>query len=128
MEKSVSYSAVVLGPKSAQMLKSKFFADIPEGWEWVGHHMTICLGAIEDQGIRAMIGKEVVLCVDAVGKNDNALAVRVSGFYSKSDHPHITLAVNRNAGGKPKHSKDIEDWRTIAADIRLHGTITEIYN
>lgn len=125
---SVSYSAVVLDNASKVKLKEVFDHLIPDSWEWVGHHMTICMGPLSNSGITTEIGQTVVLSVDAVGKSETALAVKVVGFYSKNAIPHITLGVNRQNGGKPKDSNKITDWLAYNYDLRLTGTVQEIYN
>jgi len=57
--------------------------------------------------------------VIAVGKNDMVLAIQVllpASITSANKYPHITLAVNRKAGGKPVMSNNlgIDDWSTIS--------------
>lgn len=126
MEQRISYSAVVLDERSRQLLKTQFGQNLPEGWEWVCHHMTICMGPITDNAIREKIGQTVTLAVELLGVSELAMAVKVVGFYTTNKIPHITLGVNRQGGGKPKDSNAITDWSKVATDIRLTGTVQEI--
>jgi hypothetical protein len=70
------------------------------------------------------VGEEVVLTVTDVGLSDMAMAVKVSGYPSKNDIPHITIAVNPD-GGKPVMSNQITNWRPIKK-FMVNGVVTEI--
>ena len=128
MIQSISYSAVVLDDKSQQILKNKF-QDLGPDYEWIGHHMTICMGPITDDSIIKLIGSSVSIQATEIGINDKVIAVAVNGFYSKNKKPHITLMVNRANGGKPVMSNNIlpEEWADIPT-ITLTGVVTEIPN
>ena len=54
-----------------------------------------------------------------------AIAVKVNGFKSNNKIPHVTVAVNTLAGGKPAMSNDITDWHPIQ-NIKLTGIVSEI--
>lgn len=122
----VSYSAVVLDEPSRQTLKTIFGNALPKDWDWIGHHLTICMGPLSGSGLVNKVGDEVTLCITAVGRNDKAMACRVDGFYSKNKVPHVTLGVNRLGGGKPKDSNGITEWQDYDFDVRLRGTIQEV--
>ena len=94
---------------------------IPEGWKVIAHHMTINLGELKD---KSNVGEEVVLTVTDVGLSNMAMAVKVSGYPSKNENPHITIAVNPD-GGKPAMSNQITNWRPVKK-VMLNGVVTEI--
>lgn len=73
---------------------------------------------------------DVELKITSLGISDKAIAVGVSGFYSKNKIPHITLAVNTKNGGKPKDSNLIPSnkWKEYDLKQILTGKITEIYD
>ena len=55
-----------------------------------------------------------------------AIAVRVEGYFSYNDIPHITLAINKKEGAKPMMSNQITNW--VAVDpIVVSGTVSEVY-
>jgi hypothetical protein len=131
-EQNISYSGVVLDEPSKQKLLT---LDIPEGWEPVAHHMTITMGPLthpkgkHDFSTTYPVGTEIVLPVIAVGKDERAMAVKVgapSPIKTKS-WPHITVAVNRDGGGKPFHSNKIpeENFQPLSG-IVLKGKVQEV--
>jgi hypothetical protein len=127
METKVLYTAVMLDMKSKEMLKKEFAHIVPDGWEWIGHHMTIQLGELPGVLKHEMLGKRVNLEVISFGKDDKVMAVGVDGYWSKNKRPHITLAVNRSGGGKPVMSNHIstELWEPYKMDILLSGIVEE---
>lgn len=110
----VSYSAVVLTGESRNKLLSMFKDRVPEGWEIVAHHMTVNLGELPAD-LKPSIGLPVEIKVVGYFTNDKVAALMVlppqeMQSFVKNKHPHITLAVNRAAGGKPVMSNQmIED-------------------
>ena len=120
-QSDVLYSAVVLEKESQNVLFSNVGKMIPEGWIKYGHHMTINMGPLKD---KAELGLEVMLAVEKIGFSDMAMAVKVNGFHTKNEIPHVTVAINPN-GGKPVMSNDITDWRDIRM-FMLSGIVTEI--
>ena len=133
MEQSISYSGVVLDDKSRQQLLN---LDIPEGWEPVAHHMTITLGPLahkkgkHDFSEAYPVGSEVEIPVVAIGIDERAMAVKVqppSEVSKKISFPHVTVAVNREGGGKPFHSNKIpeENFQPLTG-ITLRGTVEEV--
>jgi hypothetical protein len=70
------------------------------------------------------LGKEVTLTVTELGSSDMALAVRVEGYPSKNEIPHITIAINPN-GGKAVMSNDITEWMKLKP-FNISGKVTEI--
>jgi hypothetical protein len=125
---SISYSAVVLDEVSSNRLKQEFGNMVPDGWEYLGHHMTIKMGELPVM-FKSRIGESVELIVEKIGMDDRAMAVKVlDGGLSTNKLPHITLAVNRKNGGKPFHSNKIplENFKSVHNRIKVIGYIKEI--
>ena len=122
----IAYSAVVLDKASKEYLVNKFKAKIPEGWEVIDlMHHTIKMGELpEDKKHR--IGHTVFLNATHIGTSDKAVAVKINQFFAETKLPHITLAVNRTGGGKPKDSNKITDWVELPKPVVLAGDITEV--
>lgn len=120
-QSDVLYSCVLLDNQSKSTLLSMVGDRIPEGWKVFAHHMTINLGELKD---KTDLGKEVTLTVEALGLSDMAMAVRVSGYPTKNEIPHITVAVNPE-GGKPAMSNQISKWQSIKT-FMIKGVVTEI--
>ena len=132
-EQNISYSGVVLDEESRQKLLD---LPIPEGWEPIAHHMTITMGPIvhkkgkHDFSETYPVGAQIELPVIAVGADERSMAVKVTppgDLNKKIPFPHISIAVNREAGGKPFHSNKIpeENFQPLSGII-LNGTVEEI--
>ena len=132
-EHNIAYSGIVLDDVSKEALLS---LPIPEGWEPVAHHMTITLGSLvhkkgkHDFSQTYPVGSEVELPVVAVGQDERAMAVKVeapSEISKKISFPHVTVAVNREGGGKPFHSNKIpeENFEPLSG-IVLRGIVEEV--
>lgn len=121
-QSDVLYSAVVLDQASKNLLLEVVGDRIPEGWKIFCHHMTIVFG----KGIKNKedLGKLVSLRVTDLGLSDMAMAVKVSGYETTNDIPHITIAINPD-GGKPKDSNLITNWCNIKP-FNITGVIKEI--
>lgn len=122
---NISYSAVVLNDQSQRKLIKKFQAIIPDGYDIVAHHMTINLGEINPI-YEKYLGISVRLEVNDIAMDDKVIALGVSGFGSDKKKPHITLAVNRKAGGKPNMSDNLMDWKPLKRPIYLSGIVEEV--
>jgi hypothetical protein len=122
---NISYSAVVLDESSRNRLIRRFESLIPEGWEVVAHHATIKLGEL-DPNEKWMINEEITLSVNDFAMDDKVMAVGVSGSESHNAKPHITIAVNRQAGGKPMMSNKLIDWKKIRVPLVIRGIVTEV--
>lgn len=121
-ETNVLYSAVVLDGGSRASLLSRVENEIPKGWDVIAHHMTIAFGKpVPNQ---EDLDKDVTLSVTELGLSNMAMAVRVEGYPSKNEIPHITIAINPN-GGKAVMSNDITKWRKIKP-FNISGKVTEI--
>ena len=122
LENRISYSAVLLDQQSHDILLNAIGDKIPPGWKTYAHHMTINMGSLKD---RNELGKNVELTASEVGISDMAIAVKVDGYPSKNNIPHITVAVNVIGGGKPVMSNNITDWHPIPP-IKLNGVVSEV--
>lgn len=132
-EQNISYSGVVLDDESRQKLLD---LPIPDGWEPVAHHMTITLGPLvhkkgkHDFSEAYSVGQEIELPVISVGQDDRAMAVKVAApaeISKKISFPHITVAVNREGGGKPFHSNKIPEENFESLDgLTLRGVVEEV--
>lgn len=120
------WSAVVLDDTSRHNLINQYKSQIPEGWEIIAHHQTINRFDVVDKNLE---GKSITLKVIAIGLSDKALAVKVEGYQGKTNNafPHITIAINRTDGAKPKDSNDIKNWTPVLNGINLTGTIQNLY-
>ncbi len=126
---NISYSAVVLDDESRNKLIKIFKPMIPEKYEIIAHHMTIKLGALDEdsQAKRDMIeGKTIILKVLDYAIDEKVMAVGVSGYESMNAKPHITLAVNKREGGKPVMSNYLKDWKEVIVPLDLTGKVTEV--
>jgi hypothetical protein len=119
------YSAVVLDANSRLLLLREFGNLIPNDWEAICHHMTIGLKPLS-QTLQADLGELKDLKVTHIGKSDMALAVKVEGYFSYNNIPHITLAINKKEGAKPMISNAITDWLPVEP-IVVSGTVSEVY-
>lgn len=122
---NISYSAVVLDEKSRNRLIERFKNIIPDDFEIIAHHMTINMGDIDPE-YEQYVGMTVRLVAEDIAMDDKVIAVGVSGFYSKNKKSHITLAVNRNNGGKPYMSNNLINWEKLKRPIQLVGKVTEV--
>jgi len=95
------------------------------GWKMFCHHMTIQFPGTPEF-IKQYVGTEQKLDVTHLGIGEKAIAVRVAGFHSANKIPHITVAVNVRAGGKPIMSNQILNWVPVENGPKLKGTVTEL--
>jgi hypothetical protein len=128
------YSAIVLDqPSKDKLLKVidelKKEGTIGENWVISADHVTINMGKIYDS---ELLGRIVDVKVIGIGYNDKVVALRVStdmdiDYSTKRKRtPHITLAFNKEEGGKPSMSNNIENWNNFE-NISLKGIIQEVY-
>lgn len=121
------YTAVNLDEDSKKKLIKHLIGFIPEDWEIIAHHFTINMGKIEKGPLqkRDYLGTSIELEVESIAANEKVLAVGVkTDLPSVNKRKHITVAVNRAAGGKPVMSNDLTDWQAMQP-ILLFGTIQE---
>lgn len=119
------YSAIVLNDKSHKKLVEAFSKDIPENWEILAHHMTIKLGSLKEP-FKELDSMEAKMVVTHFACDDLVCAVKVeTEVPSKNSLKHITLAVNRNEGGKPSMSNNLKDWQVVVPVV-VFGTVKEV--
>jgi tRNA nucleotidyltransferase/poly(A) polymerase len=124
-KKFIAYSAIVLDDRSKKKLYDSFASMLPEGFEFVGDHMTINFGEIDDF-YKKYLGYTVRLKVDSYAMDDNTMAVGVSGFGSINDKRHITIGVNKSNGATAKMSNNLKNWITYRKPLFLIGSVKEI--
>lgn len=126
----VLYTAVVLDENSRQKLIKYFKAIIPENWNIICDHMTINLGDIDPELKNIFdrnYGINIPLNVIDYAIDDKIIAVGVTGFPSKNNKPHITIAYDKNSGAKPKMSNDLIEWKPLKRSFMVVGKPSEIF-
>ncbi len=125
----MGYTSIMLDKESKRRLFKRFIHLIPKDWEIVdAPHMTINMGPIaKGPADPKLLGTDAELTVISIAANDLVMAVGItSPVPSKNEKKHITLAVNRNAGGKPVMSNQLADWEPLSDPFDLYGTVTEV--
>ena len=113
------YAAVVLNEDSKTALENVVlecmgWCSLESGWEILGDHMPI---SVRKNYIRSVSGEhrgctlegiEHDLFATHIAWNERVITARVDTYIMTvdNDHPHVTLAVNREAGAKPKESNE----------------------
>lgn len=126
--KKVSYSAIVLDDRSHHRLINMFGAtwENEPGWDTLAHHMTICMGPLPSD-LESFLGREVEIEVTGFAGDEKVKAVSVrSPIKTKNKLPHVTLAVNRENGGKPVMSNNLANWRPVRIPLFLQGIVREL--
>jgi len=125
----VSYTAIVLYKDEASKLREY----VPDAWEAICHHCTVHMGAAKELSERELLGQEFTINVLGLAQNDLVSALRVEipqevmTCYAGKGVTHITLGVNRIAGGKPVMSNNL-DWTQLQPVdvISLKGRLIEV--
>ena len=124
-----------LAEAAKQFLKDFLDIDVST-WETKGHHMTLHLGPPTELE-KELIGFAFIITVDAIGFNATTAAYRVSDVHKAQtlpmvkypvEHksPHITMLVNRGAGGKPKDANTINNWVLLPEPMTLIGHLQHV--
>ena len=87
--------------------------------------MTINFGKGLPEEMKGDINSIKRIKATEIGVSDMAIAVKVEGYHSDNNIPHITIAVNVANGGKPVMSNKITNWQTLDKPIELSGVIEE---
>ena len=117
------YTALVLTEESRKIVVDSI--DIHhEGWEILFHHMTINMGKCKYPDL---LGKEFDIKIVAYASDKRVAAYGVeTECPSKNELKHITLAVNRSVGAKPRESNELTDWwPSITFPQTLKGIVKE---
>ncbi len=120
------YTALVLTPESREVIKNNF--SVPEGWEFKAHHMTINMDSAKCGPVKMIpLGSQYTLLVTSIAQDDKVIALGVKTTCPSSNAiKHITLAVNVAAGGKPRMSNQLTNWRNLQTPISLQGSLQEV--
>ena len=102
-----------------------FGIKIPSDWKLPNnYHMTKTLGELSlGMKMSGAIGSSVVLTCHSIGVSDDAIAVGVSGLFSRNEIQHITVAFKK----KPADSKDIKNWIEFEP-FKVIGYVREVTN
>jgi hypothetical protein len=120
----IAYTAVVLYDLDQKKLIKQFEAEIPQGWQIKGDHMTINLGSAEEGPAASLLNQSVELTVKAIARNNKVLAVAVdSKVPSLNKQKHITLAIAPE--GKAQDSNELVRWQPISTLV-VRGVIREV--
>jgi hypothetical protein len=130
------YTGVILNCEDQQLLFERFrpllnlylpnFVDRSPQEQPLGHHMTMNMGPCKH---RTLLGKKVLLTLDAWAADERVCAVRVkdhTGVYCDNETPHITLYVNPSRGGSPRHSNGLLSWVPLEEEIVVTGVVMEV--
>lgn len=142
-----SYTGIVLDQNSRKILIDNLNSQgiqIDPSWELIAHHCTVNLGSFKDgpaftpSTFKTFLGKvtgfpkvqwlgrKVSMIVNTVASNDLVIAVGVTtSVPSTNETKHITIAVNRAAGGKPYMSNLLANWKNIVP-FTIFGTLEEV--
>ena len=129
---NVEYTGVIIEGDEINKFESTLYdsleninVEIPEDWKKPdNYHMTITLGELSlGMKMNGAIGAPVVLTCHSIGVSDDAIAVGVSGLFSRNEIQHITVAFKT----KPADSKDIKNWIDIEP-FKVTGYVREITN
>lgn len=124
------FTAVVLDELSRNVLLYHLSRLVPANFEKVAHHMTLHMGAATPED---KVGSVVEMVATHIAKNNKVIAIKISkgGEISSNKIPHITIAVNRENGGKPVMSNQLANWETFAnarvgiSQLVLRGIVEE---
>lgn len=130
MNKQFCWCAMVINNDSRSQLIEKlktFDIDaFPDNWEIIAHHITIDpFNVLYDIALQ---GLPVTVRFVHIGRNNTAVALRALDFpfATNNSFPHVTLAINRLVGGKPKDSNLITEWLTLPEMLSVDGIIKNL--
>lgn len=131
----MAYLALVLDEESRALLEGVAAASAPAGAEVICHHVTL-IGPNEykpgDEPWDVPVAAHCAATHIGGWMGKVAAVAVVDLRYTGSDEivecrnrlPHVTLWVDRTAGGKPVHSNNVENWDALeTGPIPLHGTV-----
>ena len=119
------YTAVVIDPKDRIRLADAVMQQIPPWWEVIAHHMTINMDGVACGPCAEKLGERATLTAKKFAIDDRVASIEVeTDIPSENKIKHITIAVNRQGGGKPFHSNKLEKWEPIP-EFTVEGEIQE---
>ena len=120
------YTAIVLDKDSRNRLL-QMFSHLPQEWELICHHMTINMGPSSKGPASGRVGEEINFIAKEIAEDDKVIAIGLQNdLPTINKKPHVTIAVNRSAGGKPVMSNNLTNWQQLPTPIYLSGTIEEV--
>ena len=129
--KGITYTALVLDETS----RNRLMHLVPTGWKPYCHHMTLIAPTVQ-KGRRLpeyYLNQEAIITVDKIVVDDKVMAAVVNPMRSDSlpidgpAFPHVTIATNDSAGGKPYMSNNLDvSSARIINPIILSGIIREL--
>jgi hypothetical protein len=133
---NISYTAFVLSENEHWRLKEFLYknSNLDEivdggGWSAIAHHSTINMGGFKHD--RELLGTRFDLNVTTFCYDEMVCAVGVKWpqdlRFLSAPMPHITIAINKNAGGKPVMSNKL-DWSTAETlpEFVINTTLLEV--
>lgn len=144
---AISYTGVVLDKTSHNRLVDMVSAMpqvqglLPELGKPVAHHLTLTLGELQDPELKEFLGQEGEITCTHLGISDKSIAVKCSSEVRFSNgtinwesmtkkgngkFPHITVYVNKGAGGRPVDSNNITDFISLKQPLKLQGTVVGV--
>jgi hypothetical protein len=106
-------------------MKDKFNSYLSEGFQFLAHHMTINLGDSSNGPAKDLVGKEFKIIFTDIAQNDKVIAAKViCDCPSVNEIKHVTIAVNRENGGKPFQSNLLTNWLGIKP-FEVSGKVKE---
>jgi hypothetical protein len=130
----VAYVGVVLDRESIDSLQrvASAKADLKGGWELSAHHCTIRMGAPKGELI-GRLGERITMRTVRLTWDGMVAAVEVEMTplpESKGGAPHVTVAVNRAAGGRPALSNALlsspDPTGQTFIDLTISGCIVAV--
>ena len=121
--KGTPYTGLLLDEESREKLRHL----APEGWKFLGHHMVLNMGPLDTSLNRpANLGRHYKMVAHVIAHNDKVVAVGVwTPLKTSNPRAHITVAVNRKAGGKASDANRLGGWERLRPTIELTGTVME---
>lgn len=130
MAKSFQYTGFVLDPGHEGTIKLKDM--VPEDWKEYAHHMTMIPPPKMKQRLPSDQFFEGCLKVVGIAKNEKVMTAKVDMgdellYFKIEGIPHITIATNPEAGGRPVMSNEFseDDFEDIEP-IEICGKVEEV--
>jgi hypothetical protein len=136
----VAYTAIVLTEEDRDCLlvglKELWQAFVKKGYTIVKedgipicHHMTLNLGKASDD-VKPFLGEKVLITLTSFGFTDKAVALKASIWTPDvpchNVVPHVTMAIHKGNGGKPKDSNQIKQWIKLTRSVCVEGVVEEV--